>query len=181
MPACSSIRAARRMMWPGASPSSHRPHGRPGHAARLPWHHRRRRRADAGSRGADRASRGRDRAPHERVRLSGGGCAGRADGGCRQAIRTLAARGLEPAAFYLDTALTSSGIFDPQPGWAGAVSARVRAAGGLIVADEVQYGLGRRVRISGVSLAAASSRTSSLWANRWATATPWGSSSPTAP
>ncbi len=60
-----------------------------------------------------------------------------------QAIRTLAERGLEPAAFFIDTALTSSGIFDPQPGWAGAVSARVRVAGGLVVADEVQYGLGR--------------------------------------
>ena len=39
--------------------------------------------------------------------------------------------------------MTSSGIFDPPPAWGAAVSARIRAAGGLIVADEVQYGLGR--------------------------------------
>ena len=60
-----------------------------------------------------------------------------------QAIQTLGARGFAPAAFYIDTAVTSSGIFDPPPAWAAAVSARVRAAGGLVVADEVQYGLGR--------------------------------------
>jgi 4-aminobutyrate aminotransferase-like enzyme/Ser/Thr protein kinase RdoA (MazF antagonist) len=60
-----------------------------------------------------------------------------------RAIATLAERGFAPAAFYIDTAITSSGIFDPPPAWAAAVSARVRAAGGLVVADEVQYGLGR--------------------------------------
>ncbi len=59
------------------------------------------------------------------------------------AVRTLAERGFEPAAFYLDTALTSSGVYDPPPAWGAAVSERVRAAGGLIVADEVQYGMGR--------------------------------------
>jgi 4-aminobutyrate aminotransferase-like enzyme/Ser/Thr protein kinase RdoA (MazF antagonist) len=60
-----------------------------------------------------------------------------------RAIATLKERGFAPAAFYIDTGITSSGIFDPPPAWAAAVSARVRAAGGLIVADEVQYGLGR--------------------------------------
>ena len=60
-----------------------------------------------------------------------------------RAIADLAARGFAPAAFFIDTALTSSGIFDPPPLWAAAVSGRVRAAGGFIVADEVQYGLGR--------------------------------------
>ncbi len=59
------------------------------------------------------------------------------------ALRTLAERGLRPAAFYIDTALTSSGVYDPPPAWAEAVSQRIRAAGGLIVADEVQYGMGR--------------------------------------
>jgi 4-aminobutyrate aminotransferase-like enzyme/Ser/Thr protein kinase RdoA (MazF antagonist) len=59
------------------------------------------------------------------------------------AVRTLAERGFEPAAFYIDTALTSSGVYDPPPGWGAAVSERIRAAGGLIVADEVQYGMGR--------------------------------------
>jgi len=60
-----------------------------------------------------------------------------------QAIATLAERGFAPAAFFVDTAITSSGIFDPPAAWAEAVSARMRAAGSLIVADEVQYGLGR--------------------------------------
>ena len=60
-----------------------------------------------------------------------------------RAISMLAERGFAPAAFFIDTAITSSGIFDAPPAWAEAVSARVRAAGGLVVADEVQYGLGR--------------------------------------
>ncbi len=68
-------------------------------------------------------------------------CAARDD--VDAAIRILAERGFEPAAFYLDTALTSSGVYDPAPAWGAAVSDRVRAAGGLIVADEVQYGMGR--------------------------------------
>jgi 4-aminobutyrate aminotransferase-like enzyme/Ser/Thr protein kinase RdoA (MazF antagonist) len=59
------------------------------------------------------------------------------------ALNTLATRGMAPAAFFIDTALTSSGIFDPQPAWLETVVERVRAAGGLVVADEVQYGLGR--------------------------------------
>jgi 4-aminobutyrate aminotransferase-like enzyme/Ser/Thr protein kinase RdoA (MazF antagonist) len=60
-----------------------------------------------------------------------------------RAIARLSQRGMAPAAFYMDTAITSSGIFDPPPSWAAALSSRVRAAGALIVADEVQYGLGR--------------------------------------
>jgi 4-aminobutyrate aminotransferase-like enzyme/Ser/Thr protein kinase RdoA (MazF antagonist) len=60
-----------------------------------------------------------------------------------RAIETLAARGFPPAAFFIDSSLTSSGIYDPEPAWGAAVAARVRAAGALIVADEVQYGLGR--------------------------------------
>ncbi|HWJ34751.1 MAG TPA: aminotransferase class III-fold pyridoxal phosphate-dependent enzyme [Steroidobacteraceae bacterium] len=59
------------------------------------------------------------------------------------ALRTLAARGFAPAAFFIDSALTSSGIYDPPQAWLATVAARVRAAGGLVVADEVQYGLGR--------------------------------------
>jgi 4-aminobutyrate aminotransferase-like enzyme/Ser/Thr protein kinase RdoA (MazF antagonist) len=60
-----------------------------------------------------------------------------------QAIARLASRGLAPAAFFIDSSMTSTGVFDPPPAWAVAVAARIRAAGGLIVADEVQYGLGR--------------------------------------
>ncbi len=60
-----------------------------------------------------------------------------------RALAALRERGLAPAAFYLDSALTSTGIFDPPAAWLAEIVARVRAAGGLIVADEVQYGLGR--------------------------------------
>jgi 4-aminobutyrate aminotransferase-like enzyme/Ser/Thr protein kinase RdoA (MazF antagonist) len=60
-----------------------------------------------------------------------------------RAVARLAERGFAPAAFFIDTAITSSGIFDPPAAWAAAVTSRVRAAGGLVVADEVQYGLGR--------------------------------------
>jgi 4-aminobutyrate aminotransferase-like enzyme/Ser/Thr protein kinase RdoA (MazF antagonist) len=60
-----------------------------------------------------------------------------------QAIAALAERGFAPAAFFIDSGITSSGIFDPPAAWAAAVTARVRAAGSLVVADEVQYGLGR--------------------------------------
>jgi 4-aminobutyrate aminotransferase-like enzyme len=59
------------------------------------------------------------------------------------ALRTLHSRGFAPAAFFIDSALTSSGIYDPPPAWLATVAGRVRAAGGLVVADEVQYGLGR--------------------------------------
>jgi 4-aminobutyrate aminotransferase-like enzyme len=59
------------------------------------------------------------------------------------AIDTLKSRGFKPAAWYLDSGITSSGIYDPPPEWAQAIETKVRAAGGLIVADEVQYGLGR--------------------------------------
>ena len=40
------------------------------------------------------------------------------------AIGVLASRGLEPAALFIDTSMTSSGIFDPPPAWGAAVSAR---------------------------------------------------------
>ena len=61
----------------------------------------------------------------------------------QQAIALLKQRGFAPAAWFIDSALTSSGIFDPDARWAPLVEHAVRAAGGLIVADEVQYGLGR--------------------------------------
>jgi 4-aminobutyrate aminotransferase-like enzyme len=60
-----------------------------------------------------------------------------------RAVAVLADRGHAPAAFFIDTAITSSGIFDPPPRWSAGVSARLREAGALIVADEVQYGLAR--------------------------------------
>jgi len=59
------------------------------------------------------------------------------------ALRSLEQRGLGAAAFYLDSAFTSSGIFDPPPQWLAEITTRFRAAGALVVGDEVQYGLGR--------------------------------------
>jgi 4-aminobutyrate aminotransferase-like enzyme len=60
-----------------------------------------------------------------------------------RAIADLAAQGFAPAAFFIDSGVTSSGIFDPPAAWASAVTMRLRTAGSLVVADEVQYGLGR--------------------------------------
>jgi 4-aminobutyrate aminotransferase-like enzyme/Ser/Thr protein kinase RdoA (MazF antagonist) len=60
-----------------------------------------------------------------------------------RAIEALRARGVKPAAFYLDSAFTSTGIFDPPQEWLSEMTARIRAAGAVIVGDEVQYGLGR--------------------------------------
>jgi 4-aminobutyrate aminotransferase-like enzyme len=56
---------------------------------------------------------------------------------------TLGVRGFAPAAFYLDLILSSSGILVPPPGYLAAAFEKVRAAGGLCVADEVQSGFGR--------------------------------------
>jgi len=59
------------------------------------------------------------------------------------AIASLADRGHRPAAFILDLILASSGIMPPPPGYLRAAFAKVRAAGGLCIADEVQSGFGR--------------------------------------
>ena len=85
-------------------------------------------------------------APPRHVRVGVGMTAAELDAAAQDAdgaIARLAEQGLGPAAFFVDSSLTSSGVFDPPAAWGAAVSARVRAAGGLIVADEVQYGLGR--------------------------------------
>jgi len=59
------------------------------------------------------------------------------------AIARLAQRGFAPAALMIDSALTSTGIYDPPASWITPIAAAVRAAGGLVIGDEVQYGLGR--------------------------------------
>ncbi len=66
-----------------------------------------------------------------------------ARGDVTAALARLRSRGFEPAAFFIDSALTSSGIYDPPKSWSREVAAAVRAAGALIIGDEVQYGLGR--------------------------------------
>jgi 4-aminobutyrate aminotransferase-like enzyme len=66
-----------------------------------------------------------------------------ADADVANAIARLAARGLKPAALMIDSALTSTGIYDPPPSWVAPITASVRKAGALIIGDEVQFGLGR--------------------------------------
>jgi 4-aminobutyrate aminotransferase-like enzyme/Ser/Thr protein kinase RdoA (MazF antagonist) len=60
-----------------------------------------------------------------------------------RALASLKGRGVGLAAFMLDSAFTSNGVYDPPPAWIAPVATAVRAAGGLIIADEVQFGLGR--------------------------------------
>jgi 4-aminobutyrate aminotransferase-like enzyme/Ser/Thr protein kinase RdoA (MazF antagonist) len=57
------------------------------------------------------------------------------------AARALGDRGL--AAMYVDPAFTADGILSPPPGYLREAARRVRALGGLLVADEVQSGYGR--------------------------------------
>ena len=57
------------------------------------------------------------------------------------AARALGDRGL--AAMYVDPAFTANGILSPPPGYLREAAQRVRALGGLLVADEVQAGHGR--------------------------------------
>jgi 4-aminobutyrate aminotransferase-like enzyme/Ser/Thr protein kinase RdoA (MazF antagonist) len=60
-----------------------------------------------------------------------------------QAVASLGERGVEPAAFYVDSLFTSDGIFAPPPEYLTEVARRLGAAGCLLVADEVQSGFGR--------------------------------------
>ena len=59
------------------------------------------------------------------------------------AIETLLSRGIKPAAFVIDTILSSAGIVTPPAGYLRKAADRIHAAGGLFVADEVQPGFGR--------------------------------------
>lgn len=60
-----------------------------------------------------------------------------------RAIRSLAEAGLRPAAVIIDSAFMTNGVLEPVPGYVAGVFDRVRAAGGLCIADEVQSGFGR--------------------------------------
>jgi 4-aminobutyrate aminotransferase-like enzyme len=61
----------------------------------------------------------------------------------KQAIEALAARGHRLAMFICDNIFSSNGILTPPPEYLRGMYREVRAAGGLIVADEVQSGLCR--------------------------------------
>jgi len=60
-----------------------------------------------------------------------------------EAINRLSERGTDPAMFLCDNIFSSNGILTPPPEYLQGVYQRVRAAGGLIIADEVQSGLCR--------------------------------------
>lgn len=63
--------------------------------------------------------------------------------GVSTALAEMAARGVRPAALLLDTIFSSDGIFADPPGFLSEAVARMRSAGGLVIADEVQAGFGR--------------------------------------
>jgi 4-aminobutyrate aminotransferase-like enzyme len=64
-------------------------------------------------------------------------------GNVAEVAGSLAERGTPLAAMFVDPAFTSDGILCPPPEYLRAAAAAVRAAGGLLVADEVQAGHGR--------------------------------------
>jgi len=64
------------------------------------------------------------------------------EAGVVAAIADLAAEGIRPAALVVDTIFASDGVLPDLTGLAAATAA-VRAAGGLLIADEVQPGFGR--------------------------------------
>ncbi len=63
--------------------------------------------------------------------------------GVAAAIDELQARGIRPAAFFIDTIISSSGVVAPPAGYLRRVAEIVRDAGMLFIADEVQPGFGR--------------------------------------
>lgn len=60
-----------------------------------------------------------------------------------RAIETLKAASHPVGAFMVDSAFSTNGILDVPNGYVDGVCERVRAAGGMIIGDEVQYGFGR--------------------------------------
>ena len=62
---------------------------------------------------------------------------------CDGAIEQLADNGHQPAAFFMDMVMSTNGIMVSPPDYLPAVFEKIRAAGGLCVADEVQSGFGR--------------------------------------
>jgi len=60
-----------------------------------------------------------------------------------KAIASLQETGIAPAAFMVDSAFLTNGMPNVPQGYLRAVFAKIRAAGGLCIADEVQSGFGR--------------------------------------
>jgi 4-aminobutyrate aminotransferase-like enzyme len=59
------------------------------------------------------------------------------------AVAALAEQGHRPALFITDNAFSSDGVLTPEPAYLQDAYRRIRAAGGLAIADEVQSGLCR--------------------------------------
>jgi 4-aminobutyrate aminotransferase-like enzyme len=59
------------------------------------------------------------------------------------AVESLRERGVRPAAFIIDTIISSGGVVTPPDGYLRNAAEIIRAAGGLFVADEVQPGFAR--------------------------------------
>ncbi len=60
-----------------------------------------------------------------------------------RAIESLRSRGVEPAAFMIDTIVSSNGVLDVPETYLRRAAEIIRSAGGLFIADEVQPGFGR--------------------------------------
>ena len=61
----------------------------------------------------------------------------------KDALALLDQRGIKPAAFIVDTIISSGGVIATPPGYLKEVARIVREAGALFIADEVQPGFGR--------------------------------------
>ncbi|MGK9230131.1 aspartate aminotransferase family protein [Inquilinus limosus] len=59
------------------------------------------------------------------------------------AIEDMRSHGITPAALLVDTIFSSDGVFADPPGFLAPAAAAMRAAGGMVIADEVQPGFGR--------------------------------------
>jgi alanine-glyoxylate transaminase/(R)-3-amino-2-methylpropionate-pyruvate transaminase len=82
-------------------------------------------------------------APPDRYRGAHGSDAAAYAADADRAISSLQAAGLQPAAFIADPGFCTNGIHEPMPGYLGRVYDRMRAAGAVCIADEVQTGFGR--------------------------------------
>ncbi|GLR67009.1 aminotransferase [Acidocella aquatica] len=78
-----------------------------------------------------------------RGRFTGAGAAAHYAADADRAIAALQASGHGVAALMIDSAFVSNGILNVPDGYFAAVAAKVRAAGGLVIGDEVQSGFGR--------------------------------------
>lgn len=78
-----------------------------------------------------------------RGRYRDGDAAGRYAEHVAEALATLEARKIRPAALVLDTIISSDGVVAVPSGYLSRAAALVREAGGLFIADEVQPGFGR--------------------------------------